>query len=97
MKQKSIERILYSTVGVAAMALIAIAFNIITSAAKARVDLTKEKARIAPGPSLSGVITRRRSIDNGGDSFAGHRRNKHTVHRRSSRIAGHNGNRCCRC
>jgi len=44
MKQKSIERILYSTVGVAAMALIAIAFNIITSAAKTRVDLTKEKA-----------------------------------------------------
>ena len=36
MKQKSIERILYSTVGVAAMALIAIAFNIITSAAEAR-------------------------------------------------------------
>src|SRR5580765_4172623 len=44
MKKKSFETIIYSTVGVAAMALIAIAFNIITSAAKTRVDLTKEKA-----------------------------------------------------
>src|SRR5215470_17857516 len=44
MKNKSFETILYSTVGVAAMALILIAFNFITSSVKTRVDLTKEKA-----------------------------------------------------
>jgi ABC-type uncharacterized transport system involved in gliding motility auxiliary subunit len=44
MKNKSLETILYSSVGVAAMALILIAFNFITGSAKTRVDLTKEKA-----------------------------------------------------
>lgn len=43
MKRKSIETLLYSTIGVAAMGLILIAFNVITGAMKARVDLTKEK------------------------------------------------------
>jgi len=44
MKNKSFETILYSTVGVAAMALILIAFNFITGSFKTRADLTKEKA-----------------------------------------------------
>src|SRR5215475_12615248 len=44
MKNKSFETILYSAVGVAAMALILIAFNFITSTVKTRVDLTKERA-----------------------------------------------------
>jgi len=44
MKNKSFETILYSAVGVAAMALILIAINFIASSAKERVDLTKEKA-----------------------------------------------------
>jgi len=50
MKKKSFETIIYSTVGVAAMALILIAFNVLSSAAKTRVDLTKEKAyTLSPG------------------------------------------------
>src|SRR6266436_7787787 len=50
MKKKSFETIIYSTIGVAAMALIIIAFNVISSAAKTRVDLTKEKAyTLSPG------------------------------------------------
>src|SRR5215813_360794 len=44
MKKKTIETILYSAGGVAAMALILIAFNVIAGAFKERVDLTKEKA-----------------------------------------------------
>src|SRR6266436_6252409 len=44
MKNKSFETILYSTVGIAAMALILVAFNFITGSFKTRVDLTKEKA-----------------------------------------------------
>src|SRR3989449_1026420 len=44
MKKKSFETVIYSAVGVAAMALIIIAFNVISSALKRRVDLTKEKA-----------------------------------------------------
>jgi ABC-type uncharacterized transport system involved in gliding motility auxiliary subunit len=44
MKNKSFETILYSTVGVAAMALILVAFNFITGSVKTRVDLTKERA-----------------------------------------------------
>jgi ABC-type uncharacterized transport system involved in gliding motility auxiliary subunit len=44
MKKKSLETILYSTIGVAAMAVILVAVNIISSAAKTRLDLTKEKA-----------------------------------------------------
>jgi len=44
MKNKSLETILYSSVGVAAMALILVAFNFICGSVKTRVDLTKEKA-----------------------------------------------------
>jgi len=44
MKQKTIQTILYSTGGVAAMALILIAFNVIAGVFKERIDLTKEKA-----------------------------------------------------
>src|SRR3954447_26127429 len=42
--KKPIETILYSTAGVAAMALILIGFNVITGTIKGRADLTKEKA-----------------------------------------------------
>jgi ABC-type uncharacterized transport system involved in gliding motility auxiliary subunit len=42
--KKPAETILYSSIGVVAMAVILIAFNIITSTVKSRVDLTKEKA-----------------------------------------------------
>jgi ABC-type uncharacterized transport system involved in gliding motility auxiliary subunit len=44
MKKKTLETILYSMGGVAAMAVILIAFNVITGTVKERVDLTKEKA-----------------------------------------------------
>jgi ABC-type uncharacterized transport system involved in gliding motility auxiliary subunit len=43
MKKKGLETILYSAGGVLAMAAILIAANVITSAVKARVDLTDEK------------------------------------------------------
>src|SRR2546427_7658780 len=50
MKHKPLETILYSTAGVAAMALILIAFNVISSVVKQRVDLTREKAyTLSPG------------------------------------------------
>src|SRR6266571_3832712 len=50
MKKKSFETIIYSAVGVAAMALIVIAFNVLSGAAKTRVDLTKEQAyTLSPG------------------------------------------------
>ena len=50
MKKKSLETVIYSAMGVAAMALILIAFNVLSGAAKARVDLTKEKAyTLSPG------------------------------------------------
>jgi ABC-type uncharacterized transport system involved in gliding motility auxiliary subunit len=42
--KKSVQPILYSTVGIAAMALVLIAFNALTAAFKTRIDLTKEKA-----------------------------------------------------
>src|SRR6188474_663304 len=44
MQKKSLSTILYSAGGVAAMAVILIAFNVLTGALRARVDLTKEKA-----------------------------------------------------
>jgi ABC-type uncharacterized transport system involved in gliding motility auxiliary subunit len=44
MQKKSLETILYSTAGVAAMALILVAVNVIAGAVRQRVDLTKEKA-----------------------------------------------------
>lgn len=44
MKKRSLELMLYSTVGVVAMLLILLAVNVITAAVKQRVDLTQEKA-----------------------------------------------------
>jgi len=44
MKEKNVEAILYSTAGVAAMFVLLIAFYVVTSSFKARVDLTAEKA-----------------------------------------------------
>jgi ABC-type uncharacterized transport system involved in gliding motility auxiliary subunit len=44
MKEKNAEAILYSTAGVAGMFVLLIAFYVVTSAAKVRVDLTAEKA-----------------------------------------------------
>lgn len=44
MQKKSLETFLYSVGGVAAMALILVAVNVITSGVNQRVDLTKEKA-----------------------------------------------------
>jgi len=44
MKTKSLETLLYSTLGVGAMFLLLTGFNIVTSALKVRVDLTAEKA-----------------------------------------------------
>ena len=43
MKKKQFETLLYSVVGVAAMFIILVAFNLVGSAAKKRVDLTDEK------------------------------------------------------
>ncbi|HYG23540.1 MAG TPA: Gldg family protein [Verrucomicrobiae bacterium] len=44
MQKKTVETILYSTIGVLVMAAILVAVNVITGAVRARVDLTKEKA-----------------------------------------------------
>ena len=44
MKEKNVEAILYSTAGVAAMFVLLIAFYVVTSSFKTRVDLTAEKA-----------------------------------------------------
>ena len=44
MKKRSLEFLLYSAVGVAAMFLILLAVNVLTAAVKQRVDLTQEKA-----------------------------------------------------
>jgi ABC-type uncharacterized transport system involved in gliding motility auxiliary subunit len=50
MKQKNFETILYSTAGVAVMFVVVIAFYIVTSAFKDRIDLTSEKAfTLSPG------------------------------------------------
>jgi ABC-type uncharacterized transport system involved in gliding motility auxiliary subunit len=50
MKQKNIETFLYSTAGVAIMFVVLLAFYIVTSAFKDRVDLTAEKAfTLSPG------------------------------------------------
>jgi ABC-type uncharacterized transport system involved in gliding motility auxiliary subunit len=50
MKKRSLELMLYSTVGVAAMLLILLAVNVITAAVKQRVDLTQEHAfTLSPG------------------------------------------------
>src|SRR5664280_390882 len=44
MQKKSLENVLYSTIGIIVMVAILIAFNVITAAFRDRVDLTKEKA-----------------------------------------------------
>jgi ABC-type uncharacterized transport system involved in gliding motility auxiliary subunit len=44
MRKKTVQTILYSMGGVAAMAVILVAFNVVAGAFKQRVDLTKEKA-----------------------------------------------------
>jgi gliding motility-associatede transport system auxiliary component len=44
MRKKTLETVLYSMGGVAAMAVILIAFNVLAGVAKQRIDLTKEKA-----------------------------------------------------
>jgi ABC-type uncharacterized transport system involved in gliding motility auxiliary subunit len=50
MKHKNIETILYSTAGVAIMFVVLLAFYVVTSAAKERIDLTSEKAfTLSPG------------------------------------------------
>jgi ABC-type uncharacterized transport system involved in gliding motility auxiliary subunit len=50
MKQKNFETLLYSTAGVGIMLVVIIAFYIVTSAFKDRVDLTSEKAfTLSPG------------------------------------------------
>jgi len=50
MMKRPIDTILYSAVGVAAMAAVLIGFNVVTSAVKTRVDLTREKAyTLSPG------------------------------------------------
>src|SRR5438874_659886 len=50
MKQKNFETILYSTAGVLAMFVVLLAFYVITSAMKARVDLTSDKIyTLSPG------------------------------------------------
>ena len=50
MKQKNIETFLYSTAGVAIMLVVLLAFYVVTSAFKDRVDLTAEKAfTLSPG------------------------------------------------
>jgi ABC-type uncharacterized transport system involved in gliding motility auxiliary subunit len=50
MKQKNIETYLYSTAGVAIMFVLLLAFYVVTSAAKDRMDLTAEKAfTLSPG------------------------------------------------
>jgi ABC-type uncharacterized transport system involved in gliding motility auxiliary subunit len=50
MKEKNLEAILYSTAGVAVMFVVLLAFYVVTSAAKTRIDLTQEKAyTLSPG------------------------------------------------
>src|ERR1700722_20151007 len=50
MKQKNFESILYSSAGVAVMFVLLLAFYVVSSAFKARIDLTSEKAfTLSPG------------------------------------------------
>src|SRR5579883_1354933 len=44
MKQKNLETLLYSTVGVVTMFVVMMAFYIVTSAVKVRVDVTADKS-----------------------------------------------------
>lgn len=53
MKNKTIQTVLYSTVGIGAMALILIAFNVISGAVKTRIDLTEENVyTLSPGTKV---------------------------------------------
>src|SRR5207302_6839355 len=48
--KKNYRTLLYSTIGALAMAIVLIGFNVVSAAAKKRVDLTKEKAyTLSPG------------------------------------------------
>src|SRR5438552_10570937 len=50
MKKKQLETLLYSTIGVVALALVFIAFNLIAAWGRQRIDLTAEKAyTLSPG------------------------------------------------
>lgn len=50
MKKKQLETLLYSTIGIVALALLFIAFNLIAAQARQRIDLTAEKAyTLSPG------------------------------------------------
>src|SRR3954470_18369702 len=50
MKKKQVETFFYSTIGIVAMVLLLIAINFIASRARARIDLTSEKAyTLSPG------------------------------------------------
>ncbi len=50
MKEKNLESILYSTAGVVVMFAVLLAFYVVSSAAKTRIDLTQEKAyTLSPG------------------------------------------------
>ena len=50
MKRKTFERVLYSTGGVAAMFIVMLAFYVVTSAVKVRLDITADKAHtLSPG------------------------------------------------
>src|SRR3977135_2638298 len=50
MKKKQLETFFYSTIGIAAMALLLIAFNAIAVRGRQRIDLTAEKAyTLSPG------------------------------------------------
>ena len=50
MKEKNVQTLLFSTVGVAVMFVIVVAVNLIANAFKARLDLTKEKSfTLSPG------------------------------------------------
>ena len=49
-KKKRLETLLYSTIGIAAMALVLVAFNLIASPVRQRIDLTAENAyTLSPG------------------------------------------------
>src|SRR5436190_166002 len=49
-KKKRLETLLYSTIGIAAMALVLVAVNLIASPVRQRIDLTAEKAyTLSPG------------------------------------------------
>jgi ABC-type uncharacterized transport system involved in gliding motility auxiliary subunit len=64
MKQKNFQTYLYSTVGVVAMVIVLLAFYVISSAFKQRIDLTAEKAyTLSPGTrQILGKLDKRVTI-----------------------------------